>query len=314
MTMPDEDQLLSAYLAGELSADDAAAFEARLRDGPDLAARLEALHGALVHLGDLDAVEPPPGFSERLHARLDEAAGGPAAAAEGQAGGAVADLAAERTRRRQVRWGPLGAVAAGIATLAVVVSVVGPPAARDGVEVAEAPDDEAPAALDAPEAAFDEDMATLSEPGAVAERSAGDMAPPAPADEALAPVIVDSEVALDDEDAVRDRYTGLPEAVGLLGLDRAEAEDRAPSTRFAVQRAEPFTSGVHPAACLDVVSTATDAPVLVARVESAVYEGEPALVYVVATVSGASTEVDRVEVWVVAPDTCATHLFLALSS
>jgi hypothetical protein len=312
MTMPDDRALLSAYLAGELDAADAAAFEARLGDDPALAARLEVLHDALVRLGDVDAVEPPAGYGERLRARLDAEAGDAATAAEDRAGSAVVDLAAERARRRAVPWAPLGAVAAGVATLAVIVSVVGLPTADDA-DLAGAPE-EAPAALDAPEAEmFTPDDDTMTDaPFDVAQQR--DDGAPAPAAEVFAPVVVDSEVALADEEAVRDRYADLPEAANLLGRGRAEAEDQAPPARFAVQRAEAFASGVHPAACLDVISTATDAPVVVARVESAVYDGEPALVYVAATVSSGATEVDRVEVWVVAPGTCATHLFLTVAS
>jgi hypothetical protein len=306
MTMPREDhELLSAYLAGELDDAAAAAFEARLTAEPALAARLEALHDALVRLQGLDDVAPPDGFGARLRERLAAEADVPAAAATERAAGAVVDIGVERTRRRGLPWAPLGAVAAGVATLAVIVAVVGPPGA---MEDAAAPDEaaEAPAADATDDEAVmefsdDADLETLAVPRAQTDSPA----------EAFAPLILDSEVVLADEATARERYTGLDEAQSLLGMPRAEAEDRAASARFAVQRSASFASGVRPDQCLDVVSAAADGPVVVARVESAFYEGVDALVYLAVTASAGS--LDRVEVWVIDPDTCATRLFLTVA-
>jgi hypothetical protein len=48
------------------------------------------------------------------------------------------------------------------------------------------------------------------------------------------------------------------------------------------------------------------------RVEAVVYEGAPALAYVLVTAADGGEALDRVEAWIVEPATCATRLYLVL--
>ena len=104
--MISDDDLLTAYLTGELDAADAAALEERLLADPGLAARLDALADALVALQGLDDVDVPDGFEQRLAQRLE---------AESN----VVDLAQARQRRAR-RWYAVGSAAAILAAVTVV--------------------------------------------------------------------------------------------------------------------------------------------------------------------------------------------------
>jgi anti-sigma factor RsiW len=70
-----DEERLSAYLDGELDAAEAAKLEARLAEDPALAAELDAVHDVVLALRGLDTVEPPPGFADRLQARLEHETG-----------------------------------------------------------------------------------------------------------------------------------------------------------------------------------------------------------------------------------------------
>jgi negative regulator of sigma E activity len=62
---------LSAYLDGELTAGEAREVEAALAADPALRAELDELRAAVDALRDGGIVEPPPGFADRLAARLE---------------------------------------------------------------------------------------------------------------------------------------------------------------------------------------------------------------------------------------------------
>ncbi len=62
---------LSAYLDGELTAGEARDVEAALAADPALRAELDELRAAVDALRDGGIVEPPPGFADRLAARLE---------------------------------------------------------------------------------------------------------------------------------------------------------------------------------------------------------------------------------------------------
>lgn len=296
--LPRDGERLSAYLAGELDGTDAAELELRLARDPDLAAELEDMRALLEGLARLDDVEPPAGFADRLEARLaQERAGGAAPAS--------LDVArVRRDERRRRRWPALGAVAAGVAGVALVGAVAlggFGTSPQEDAEVAEAPADE-----DAPM-----DMMEAPEAGDDA-RAAPDDAAPEAGRARREPLVRDTNVVLDDADAVRAALAGGP-AEDLLGISIEEATDLADGFAVAVRRADAFASGDAPGACLDVVTAGTDRPVVVAQVESARHDDASALAYVTAGASADSTTLDRVEAWVLTAEDCATRLFVDLT-
>ncbi len=322
---PADDAALSAYLDGELSPAETAALDARIAADPALAARLDALADALVALRGVDAAVPPDGFEARLRTRLDteRRRGGagappPAAPPPAPAGATTADLAAARARRaRSTRWwtgaGAVAAVLVGVAVVGVGLRSGG--SAGLSAEFAAPPGGDARAGRSAPlaPAAGEAESATEAAGGAQDAPSAGAGDARRDTDDAaaaaLAPVLVDEAVALADPAAVADRFAALPETAALLGRPRDEAASLARSYGAAVERAEPFDGGVAPAGCLDTVLTAATGPLVPARVERVVYQRRPALAYVLVGASGGSAALDRVEVWIVSPDDCATVLF-----
>ena len=190
-------ELLSAYLAGELDAAETAELEHRLASEPKLAAQLDTLADVLVALGGYDTVDEPAGFAQRLDERLAAAS-------------APADLAAHRRRRAaSTQWLRIGSVAAVIALGAVMAGTM----VRSGGGGTVAMD----SAMD--EGATSEAAAALSDPGT--SRPA-------------APVILDDNVAVAGKEALRLRYSDVPEAQGLLGVPRDEAAELAVAFTEAV--------------------------------------------------------------------------------
>jgi negative regulator of sigma E activity len=116
-------------------------------------------------------------------------------------------------------------------------------------------------------------------------------------DEAPGSLIADSEAVLTSEAAARTYLSSS-----------ASSAFWAQDARGAIVVAPPFRSGVSPGACLDAVAPA-DGSSVVARVESVVYEGQPALAYVVRR--GGSDQTDAL---VVDPATCTAKLSVTLGS
>lgn len=302
------DELVSAYLAGELDAAETAAFERRLRDDARLRARIDALADALVALRGHDLVEEPPGYRQRLEQRL--------AAETGSA--PVTPLDERRAQRsRSGGWWSGVAAAAAVVALGAVFAAG---ALRDlgGRDVATTMADDASggAAVEAQD-----------------EAAAG--APPLP-------VIVDEQVAIADEDALRARFADLPEAAQTLGtpVEQAEAladeyaatveaftgdallfsrgsavsaggEESAPGDELAPAQESATESPASPD-CLDVISQDAPAPVVPVRVETLRYAGRAAVAYVVVTTGRDAQRLSRTEVWVVEPHDCSTITFLQL--
>lgn len=306
-----DDEMLSAYLLGDLPESDVAAFEARLAEEPGLAARLDALATALVALGRHDDSEPPDGFEQRLDDRLREVR-------DAEAPIVSLDRAREERARSRGWWTAIGTVAAIVAVGGVMAT-----SALRGVGGGGESADLATGAVESAteSAALEEgaDMNTATAPHAAGGDSAGsgslsdEAEAPEPAAAAAprpnAPVLFDDQAVVRNEARLRRRYAMAPEVVGLLGLPVDEAATVAAAFTTAVQRADPFAGGGSPADCLDTVTTAADRPLIPARVETLRYDGQPALAYVLVTASPGSDELDRVETWVVAPDSCTTLVF-----
>lgn len=293
--------LVAAWLSGDLDDEDGGTLEGRMADEPALAARADRLAELAARLRGLDEVEPPPGFAARLQQRLEAERGAPSL----------------ETRRRRVSWQALTAAAAALVGVVAVGGVLsglvgGGALDRQASEVtieAGQPDDAAreEAQDDGAEALSLDETARAQAPAAGSADAAQAPVPPAPA-------IVDEGAVLDDEAALRAHLATLPVAGALLGRPLDEAEDVALAFRSELRRAAPFRTGVQPAACLETVSAGAQGPLVPARVESLVFAGEPALVYVLVDARAGSGALDRVSAWVVTPERCQTRLFAELET
>ena len=315
-----DDEVVAAYLAGDLDEHATAEFERRLEREPALVTRLDALADALVSLGALDETPLPDGFDDRLAQRL---------AAERAPN--VERLAEHRDRRDRGRiWLGIGTAAAVLAAGALVAgNMIG--------GMGGASEDSALTAGGA--------ESSSSEAAAGAAMAERDASRPS------APVIVDRQVAVAGEDALRRRYEGLPEAEGLLGtpldeaavladrftafvggedeLYSADAAESAPLQATAGSGAgagsaggeEGESAGAAPKArrarltdasvrrCLSVITAGASATLVPVRVESVRYDGTRAISYVFVTAAPDSQELDRIEVWVVRARDCSTLVF-----
>lgn len=310
---PADGEVLSAYLAGDLDETAATALEERLAGDADLARRLDATADVLMALRAVDEVALPADAGRRLRERLGTA---PAAA-----GDAAGDTTADATvtsleSRRRVPWSAVGGVAAGLVAVALVGGGLlqgfgtggdsGLESAESGQggdehTALESTEDSASSEADTEEfggrdRAFDEDA---SAPAPSAALPAG------------GPVLLDEEVALSGTGDVQARYEGLPEVTGLLGEPVPGAADRAAASRSAVAEAPAFRSGTHPGDCLD--QTVRADPVIPVRVESVVYEGRPAVAYVLVSAGEGASTLDRAEALIVDPAGCAPRLTFDLT-
>lgn len=305
-----DDELLSAYLLGELPDADAEAFETRLGQEPALAAQLDALAGALVSLGGHDEVGTPEGFDDRLDERLRAARSG--------AGVVSLDAAREQRARSRGWWTTIGTVAAVVAVGGVMAAGALRGIGSGGDEMAA---EDAGTTMESATSPDFDDAASGGGGTASAGRAGGESRleedsvsadAAAPAAPPTAPLLLDDQAVVRGEAALRKRYAGAPEADALLGTPVEEARSVAASFTTAVQRAEGFVGGGAPADCLETVTTAAEQPLIPARVETLRYRGQPALSYLLVTATPGSDALDRVEVWVVDASSCATLVFQQL--
>lgn len=332
---PADGELLSAYLAGDLDAEAVATLEARLAADPDLARRLDTTARLLVSLRGVDEPDLPPGAGERLRQRLAAEAGTAAAQgttsettatseatataqatgrpAGGPTGEAPAPVTALDSRRRRAPWPAVAGIAAGLVAVALVGGGLLQGLGDRGTDIA----------ADSPEAdmrLFSEDhddaagQAPALEQDGAHEETALERAPATTgeAQPAPAPVVADENVALDGVTAVRERYAEVAQTTGLLGESLPAARERAADYRAAIAAAPAFASGHDPGACLDADGVGAD-PAIPVLVESAVLDGEPAVVYVLVSANAGATELNRVEVQVLTLPDCTTRLSVDLS-
>lgn len=133
MTLPFDDELLTAVLDGEATPTEEAEVARRVAEDPDVARRLEGLRQVRGMLRGLDLVEPPPGALDRIVATVaadadqigvdtvgtDDRRGAVAGGAE------VVPIAAGRRARRT----GIAAAAAAVALIGVGAAVAPPAAA-----------------------------------------------------------------------------------------------------------------------------------------------------------------------------------------
>ena len=319
---PEQDERLSAYLAGELADDEATALEEELAGDVELRSELDALAAALVSLSGADDVAVPDGFAERLDARL---------AAEAT----VPDLAQRRRERakRTNRWMAIGTAAA----VVVLGAVMGGNALRTmtsgGGATSADRADEMSAELD--------DAATPSGPVIVTDdlRVAGQSQlrrrfSDLPEVQALLGTSVDQAVqvaaqysAAVPEELRAQKSAPLREAPAAASGDGEESatveDDVSVSSGASSAGGEGAAGATSPqsgsasrqalaptlARCLATISEGATEPLVPARIETLRYDGRRAIAYVLVTAQPDSASLDRTEVWVVARSDCATLVF-----
>ena len=296
-------ELLSAYLAGELDAADAELLEHRLDAEPALAAQLDVLASALVELHDADEAEVPDGFGQRLATRLEQ---------ERSGAKPVASLDRARERRADAAkpkwWVAVGTVAAVAAAGALMASGVlrglgAGGASEDSAEITAAEGD------DAGRDGASESAADVPAQAPVPESQSG-RASAAPARPTEPIIREEAAVRLRREGALGRRYVNDPQVIGMLGTPLDEAADLAASFTQTIQNAPPFDDGTAPAACLATATGGAEQPLVPVLVEALQYQATPAVAYVLVTAAPDAEELDRVEVWVLERQGCATLVFV----
>jgi len=314
---PVPDDVLSAYLADDLPDGEAAALEARLPGDPELAGRLDRMAEVLVELGGLDHATPPSGFDARLAQRLrTERAEDRSADTARLAPAPAADLGSARRQRaaRQRRWLIGGSAAAAVAAVALVSGLALQQLGGSAGGGAGAEDQGAagPASRAAErEGGSGEDAEAAQEHGQT-DAQATESAPRSAPTRTDRPVVLDREVVLADEAAVRDRYRALVEAERLLAAPLPQARAAADDAAAFLRRSPPLRDGVAPAECLPALQRGSATPVVPVRVETVVYRDEPALAYVLVAASDGARELDGVVVEILRAEDCSTALRLRL--
>jgi len=336
--MTTDDSLLSAWLADDLDDDEAAALETRLATDPALARRLDAMADAVAGLRRLDAVATPAGLQDRVRERVaaELAPGRPSGASRQDldlAGAVALDGARPRSAERG-RWARPLSIAAAVVAVAVVgagaVSVVTSGGLGGGGETADSRAAVESEAVEESEAASGAaEGSGLTEAGPVIVE--GPLPPPATASTAAARAAPEEEggsesAAAEGDESVEDPEGGAGASVApvppesglldvgeiqpLLGLELEEAGALAQQYRSVIAAAPAFATGARPDACLDTVTAQATGPLVPVRVQATTVEGAPALAYVLVGARPGSSVLDRVEVWVTDPQTCATRQFL----
>lgn len=296
---------LSAYVAGELDAEERAAVEAALEDDAQLRERLGRLHRSEEALSALPAVEPPAGFSDELHATLDREL-----EEHGSAGGA--DELAARRRSRFEALRPLGVAAAAAAVIALF-GVAGVWLLQGG---GGSGDEAASTAMDAPdlgqvpvvETDNDYDEQQLRRVAVNAEIRT------------LVPQDFTAQEARPLAERLQsdllDRADGGAGAVpapegGEAAEDSAEGDTSADSQTFGTARSEVVGAAPVEAVgrCLSTVLQDARAPLVPVYVELARFKGAPAVIYTLVSEDPESGTYQRVEVWAVSPNDCQVLSF-----
>lgn len=289
----DSAERLAAYLAGDLGDGERAALEDELARDPALRARLDRIREVDQELGRLPPVDPPPEFSQRLREAVSqEVARTPLPGR---------DPIHLRARRRWVRGAGLAAAAAALAGI-VAVGVAG---------LIGGGEDEAAMPQSAP-------GVTGREPGPITvtdrDYSASEVeALPARLHE-LVPGDIPAAQARELESSLTQRLLGEATTGGAAPLaERSRPESDAAQDQDAHSRLDQYDSVPDDAVrdvrrCLPPLleGAGTIIPV---RAEVARFEGEPAVLFVLASRDPDTGAFDRLEVWVTARSDCQVLLF-----
>ncbi|MEE8600147.1 hypothetical protein [Euzebya tangerina] len=296
---PDIAEQLAAFLAGELDDDAAAAVQARIDGEPWVAELADQTADMLMGLGQVDQIEPAPGYEDRLRAAVAQELGRPvedlvpdarslataAAAATGwatekepQPGGSTGAARATQSRQDRTRTGRFLAIAAGFALVAVaavgtlVSSDFGSgddgdaEAAADTAEVDDSGDEATEgrsfdsAASDVGEESFDEEaMADEAGEEAMAEEEAVE-------DEAMEDEAMDEEEPADDGDQALAQDEAVEEDAAADAQEPTEGPQAAADATGADQTAaaavgpQQLTLGSVPGGVEELRTLVADAP------------------------------------------------------
>lgn len=268
---PDLRQQLAAFLAGELDEPAATRLQARIDSEPDVARVADQMADMLAQLGQVDSVEPPQGYAERLRLALQEQTGvqlppagldarrvaaSGAAAATGWARPAPEGPLSSRPGPvdRFPRLGRVLAVAAGVVVLAVaVVSVFGGQSQMDSSGETTAAD--AGSATSDDTVALGRDDATAAAEFNAAEESMDDVEAAAAEDESDGDAMTES---LEAPPQTEMQENGQGEADGQAA---EEAEDSVPADADpAAEATEEQIPGEAPPAVPQTPAPATSPP------------------------------------------------------
>lgn len=296
---------LSAYLAGELDAEEREAVEAALDRDPDLRAQLQRLRAADETLGALPPVTPPGGFSERLHAALDREL-------QEEADARAPDELAARRDRRFEAFRPLAVAAAAAAVIALFgvagVWLLQGGGGDAGTETADAPmaADGQGAAAGVPVVETDNDFDEQELRRLAVNVEISGLVPrdlPAPAASPLAEELQEELLALSVGDTIgeeaAERDAPAPEA------DRGGG---GAATAQGFTGDEQSATGVV-ARCLPTVLEDARSALIPVYVELARFDGEPAVIYTLVSEDPDSGAYRRVEVWALARSDCQVLSF-----
>jgi hypothetical protein len=298
------DDLLAAYLSGDLEPDEHAQIAAQLAGDAELRARTDRIAQADRMLAGLGDVELPEGFSQRLRdglqPELDAILGD--------------ELAARRARRTPPpRWVTAGAAAA-------IAVVVGVGAILTGL---------GPGGQDA---------ATITEDGAMGTTMGlgGESVLPPPEIVALGRTLTEDDLralaqrdqfsvvsglSAGDADELADHSQGQIQEYADAEAPPAVAGENSADSGESGTTAGGMAPGVSPlrsasgvdlspvSACLPTVTESADAPLVPLYAELAEFDGEDVVVFVLLAPRGDSGEMSRVEVWVLTVDGCQTRYF-----
>lgn len=290
---------LSAYLAGELDADERRAVDAALERDAELRARLERLRESDEMLRSLPAVEPPHGFSERLHGAVDR---------ELERDGGAEDELAERRSRRFDAFRPL-AIAAAAAAVIALFGVAGTWLLQGGGDSAgdtaagpvEADDGAGMAGVPVVETDNDFDEQELRRLAVNAEVSAH-----VPRDLSAAEA---TPLAEELQGELLARTSDDPQITADRAPEPGDDQEGAATTEgFSTAESTRQTHDVV-ARCLPTVLEDARSALIPVYVELARFNGEPAVIYTLATEDPESGTYRRVEVWALARSDCQVLSF-----
>lgn len=292
---------LSAYVAGELDADERRAVEAALERDPGLRARLERLRASEETLRSLPPVEPPEGFSERLHGALDREL------EHGEGAAGPEDELAERRGRRFEAFRPL-AVAAAAAAVIALFGVAGTWLLQGGgdssLDTAAAPveaDGAGTAAIPVVETDndFDEqELRRLAVNVEITEHVPRDLT-----------ALEATPLAESLQGQLLDRTSDSAQTTGDRAVEpEADEEGEAAAEGFSTAQSRRESDDVV-ARCLPTVLEDARSALIPVYVELARFNGEPAVIYTLATEDPDSGTYRRVEVWALARSDCQVLSF-----
>lgn len=304
----DTGERLAAYVAGELDSEEVSALEAELARTPGLRRAL-ARHRRLAQtLEAMPPVDPPAGFSARLHgavqAELDRLP--------------VVDELTERRRRHQPRWMP--ALAGAAAVLVVLAGVVATLQLGAGDDAADESADTMMTA-EVPEPSMAVGPVVVDDGRTYDAAGVESLATDERFNEIVEAGLTDAE-AEQAAESYRSSAESGQAGDGGAAADAEPVEEAAGGAQDAPQPTAPMPAPLQVtgsrevddeelaavARCLDPLLAADDTLIPV-YAELATFEDAPSIVYGLLARDPEDGSFSRVEIWVVERDTCEVTYF-----